>query len=107
MYLKRRIIKNHEIICVENLNTKVMLRNHKLAKSILDVSWFSFVTKLQYKADWYGRKIIKVDKGFPPSQICSKCGYKDGKKALDIREWTCSVFHTHQHRNLYASVNNC
>ncbi len=65
--LSTEIIKNHDIICIEDLNTKGMLRNHKLAKSISDVSWSSFVTKLQYKADWYGREIIKIDKWFPSS----------------------------------------
>ncbi|WP_407960209.1 IS200/IS605 family element RNA-guided endonuclease TnpB [Enterococcus faecium] len=94
--LSTEMIKNHDIICIEDLNTKGMLRNHKLAKSISDVSWSKFVTKLQYKADWYGRKIIKVDKWFPSSQICSECGHKDGKKSLEIREWTCPVCHTHQ-----------
>ena len=59
------------MICIEDLNTKGMLRNHKLAKVFPDVSWSSFVTRLQYKADWYGRKIIEVDKWFPSSQICS------------------------------------
>lgn len=103
--LSTEMIKNHDIICIEDLNTKGMLRNHKLAKSISDVSWSKFVTKLQYKADWYGRKIIKVDKWFPSSQICSECGHKDGKKALEIREWTCPVCHTHHDRDINASIN--
>ena len=103
--LSTEVIKNHDIICIEDLNTKGMLRNHKLAKSISDVSWSSFVIKLQYKADWYGRKIIKVDKWFPSSQICSECGYKDGKKLLDIREWTCSICYTHHDRDINASIN--
>jgi putative transposase len=103
--LSTEIIKNHDIICIEDLNTKGMLRNHKLAKSISDVSWSSFVTKLQYKADWYGRKIIKVDKWFPSSQICSNCGHKDGKKSLDIREWTCPICHTQHDRDINASIN--
>lgn len=103
--LSTEVIKNHDIICIEDLNTKGMLRNHKLAKSISDVSWSSFVIKLQYKADWYGRKIIKVDKWFPSSQICSECGYKDGKKPLDIREWTCSICYTHHDRDINASIN--
>lgn len=103
--LSTEIIKNHDIICIEDLNTKGMLRNHKLAKIISDVSWSSFVTKLQYKADWYGREIIKIDKWFPSSQVCSECGHKDGKKPLDIREWTCPICHTHHDRDINASIN--
>lgn len=103
--LSTEIVKNHDIICIEDLNTKGMLRNHKLAKSISDVSWSSFVTKLQYKADWYGREIIKVDKWFPSSQLCSECGHKDGKKSLEIREWTCPICHAHHDRDINASIN--
>lgn len=103
--LSTDIIKNHDMICMEDLNTKGMLRNHKLAKSISDVSWSSFVAKLQYKADWYGREIIKIDKWFPSSQICSECGHKDGKKALNIRDWTCPICHVHHDRDINASIN--
>ncbi|EOI7832982.1 IS200/IS605 family element RNA-guided endonuclease TnpB [Enterococcus hirae] len=103
--LSTEMIKNHDIICIEDLNTKGMLRNHKLAKSISDVSWSSFVTKLQYKADWYGRKIIKVDKWFPSSQICSNCGHEDCRKSLKIREWTCPICHAHHDRDINASIN--
>ena len=103
--LSTEIIKNHDIICIEDLNVKGMLRNHKLARSISDVSWSSFVAKLQYKVDWYGREIIKVDTWFPSSQICSECGHKDGKKSLDIREWTCPICHTHHDRDINASIN--
>lgn len=103
--LSTEIIKNHDIICIEDLNVKGMLRNHKLARSISDVSWSSFVAKLQYKADWDGREIIKVDQWFPSSQICSECGHKDGKKPLDIREWTCPICHTHHDRDINASIN--
>lgn len=103
--LSTEIIKNHDIICMEALNTKGMLRNHKLAKSISDVSWSSFVTKLQYKAGWYGCKIFKIDKWFPSSQICSECGHKDGKKPLGIRKWTCPACHTQHDRDINASIN--
>ena len=103
--LSTEIIENHDLICIEDLNTKGLLRNQQPAKSISDVSWSSFVTKLQYKADWYGRKIIKVDKWFPSSQICSECGHKDGKKSLDIREWTCPICHAHHDRDINASIN--
>ena len=103
--LSTEIIKNHDIICIESLNTKGMLRNHKLAKSVSDVSWSSFMNKLQYKADWYGRELIKVDQWFPSSQICSWCGHKDGKKSLDIPEWTCPLCSAHHDRDINASLN--
>ena len=82
-----------------------MLRNHKLAKSITDVSWSSFMNKLQYKADWYGRELVKVDQWFPSSQICPGCGYKEGKKSLDIREWSCLVCYAHHDQDLNVSLN--
>lgn len=103
--LSTEIIKRYDMICIEDLNIKGMLRNHKLAKSISGVSWSSFVTKLQYKANWYGREIIKVDKWFPSSQICSECGYNDGKKTLSIRDWSCSICHTHHDRDINTSIN--
>ncbi|WP_353421611.1 IS200/IS605 family element RNA-guided endonuclease TnpB [Staphylococcus delphini] len=103
--LSTEIIKNHDMICIEDLNTKGMLRNHKLAKSISDVSWSSFVTKLQYKANWYGREIVKIDKWFPSSQVCSECGHNDGKKNLKIREWSCPICHAHHDQDINASIN--
>ncbi|WP_163578767.1 IS200/IS605 family element RNA-guided endonuclease TnpB [Gracilibacillus thailandensis] len=103
--LSTDLIKNHDVICIEDLNTKGMLRNHKLAKSIADVSWSSFVSKLTYKAAWYGKTIVKISKWFPSSQLCSTCGYHDGKKSLEIREWTCPVCHTHHDRDVNASKN--
>ena len=77
----------------------------KVAKSIADVSWASFVNKLEYKAKWYGKEIIKIDRLYPSSQICSVCGHHDGKKTLDIREWTCPICHTHHDRDINASKN--
>jgi putative transposase len=103
--LSTEIIKNHDIICIENLNTKGMLRNHKLAKSISDVSWSAFVTKLEYKATWYGKTIMKVSRWFPSSQICSDCGHQGGKKSLEIRDWTCPICHEHHDRDINASKN--
>ena len=98
------IVKNHDVICIEDLNTKDMLLNHKLAKSISDVSWSSFVNKLQYKADWYGKEVIKIDRWYPSSQICSSCGINTGKKTLDIRTWTCECGVKHN-RDINASIN--
>lgn len=90
---------------MEDLNTQGMFRNHKLAKSISDVSWLSFVTNLQWKTNWYGAEIIKVDKYFLVSQICSKYGHKDGKKSLEIREWICPICYAHHDRDINASIN--
>ncbi|APC49758.1 IS200/IS605 family element RNA-guided endonuclease TnpB [Virgibacillus halodenitrificans] len=103
--LSTEIIKNHDIVCIEDLNTKGMLRNHKLAKSISDVSWSAFVSKLEYKANWYGKTIVKINRWFPSSQVCSNCGHQDGKKSLEIRDWTCSVCHKHHDRDINASKN--
>ena len=103
--LSTYIIKNHDIICMEDLNTKGLLHNHKLAKTIADVSWANFVNKLEYKAKWYVKEIIKIDRLYPSSQICSVCGHRDGKKTLDVREWTCPICHAHHDRDINASKN--
>ncbi|WP_152563066.1 RNA-guided endonuclease TnpB family protein, partial [Alkalihalobacillus alcalophilus] len=80
-------------------------RNHKLAKSISDVSWSAFVSKLEYKAKWYGKTIVKISRWYPSSQICSECGHQDGKKSLEIRDWTCPICDKHHDRDINASQN--
>lgn len=89
---------------MEDLNVKGMLRNKKLAKSISDVLWSAFVAKLE-KAKWYNRTIVKVSRWYPSSQIFSNCGHKEGKKSLEIREWTCSACHEHHDRDMNARKN--
>lgn len=103
--LSKRIICENQTVVLESLKVKNMIRNRKLSKSIVDVSWSEFVRQLEYKAYWYGREVIKIDTWFPSSQICSNCGHKDGKKALSVREWTCSVCGTHHERDINASIN--
>lgn len=103
--LSKRIICENQTVVLESLKVKNMMSNRKLSKSIADVSWSEFVRQLEYKADWYGREIIKIDTWYPSSQICSNCGHKDGKKALSIREWTCPICGTYYERDINAAIN--
>lgn|SRR5699024_7388100 len=103
--LTTEIIKNHDIVCIEDLNIKGMLCNYKLAKSISDVSWSAFVSKLEYKAKWYDKTIVKISRWFPSSQICSDCGHREGKKTLEMRNWICPVCQEQHDRDINASKN--
>jgi putative transposase len=103
--LSTTLTKNHDVICIEDLSSKNLMKNHKSAKSIGDVSWFEFVRMLEYKANWYGKKISKISRWYPSSQICSDCGFSSGKKPLSVREWTCTNCGSHHDRDINASIN--
>ena len=100
------LVRKYDIICVENLNVKGLMRNHHLAKSISDVSWGSFVAMLTYKAEWNDKKVVKVDRFFPSSQTCNVCGHINKEtKDLSVREWECPSCHTHHDRDVNAAIN--
>lgn len=100
-----KIVTNFDVICVENLNVKGMVKNHCLSKAISDASWSCFVTMLDYKCNWYGKTLVKIDRFYPSSKTCSNCGYKVDILGLDIREWTCPSCETNHDRDINASKN--
>ena len=106
--LSTELVKNNDIICIETLKVKDMIenQNHNFAREVLDVSWYEFTRQLKYKANWYGKQIIKVDTYYPSSQLCHVCGYKNADiKDLTIREWTCPSCGTHHDRDVNAAIN--
>lgn len=99
-----KLIKKYDVIVLEKLNVKGLLKNHKLARAISNASWSKLVAILSYKCKWYGKQLIQVDPSYT-SQICSECGYHSGKKTLDVREWDCPSCGTHHDRDINAARN--
>ena len=100
------LVRENQTICIEDLNVKGMIRNHKLAKSIASVSWAKFFKMLEYKASWYGNEIQRVPTMYPSSQTCSSCGYRNPRiKNLSIRIWECPKCHAVHDRDTNAGIN--
>jgi len=103
--ISTEIVKNHAIIVVEDLNVKSMMKSHKLAQAISDVSWGSFYTMLEYKSKWNDKEYVKIDRWFPSSKTCSSCGWIKQDLELKHREWTCDSCNETHDRDLNASKN--
>lgn len=98
------LVRSYDVIVIEDLKTKNLLKNHHLAKSIANNSWYLFREMLEYKCKWYGKQLVVVSPDYT-SQICSNCGYHSGKKPLDVREWTCPKCGANHDRDINAAVN--
>lgn len=103
--LSTNLIKEYDIICVEDLCFKAFMKTNK-AKSYQDVAQSEFIRQLEYKAEWYGKTISKINRFYPSTQLCSECGYKNPDiKNLDIREYDCPECGTHHDRDINAAIN--
>lgn len=100
-----RLVSQFDLIVVEDLNVKGMIKNHKLSKHIADASWGNFVTLLQYKCDWYGKELVKVNRFYPSSKTCGDCGWINQELRLSDREWTCNSCGVVHDRDINASKN--
>ena len=100
-----KLIKENDIICIENLNVKGMTKNHHLAKAIQDASFGTLVSMLKYKAAWHNRQIIEIGRFYPSSKLCHCCGHRIQYMGLEIRNWTCPVCHSEHDRDINAAIN--
>jgi putative transposase len=103
--LSTQIIRENQVVCLESPQVKNMVKNHCLAKAISDVGWSEFVRQLEYKAAWYGRTLVKIDKWYPSSKRCFDCGHVLESLSLDVRSWTCPACGVVHDRDINAAQN--
>jgi putative transposase len=103
--LSQKIVNENQVICLENLAVKNMIKNHKLAQAISDVSWSKFLDMLKYKSEWNDRQLVQIDRFYPSSKSCSECHYINDNLTLKDREWTCPSCGTKHDRDINAAKN--
>jgi putative transposase len=103
--LTTRLVRENGTLCVESLRVANMMRNRCLARSIADVSWGELLRQLQYKSEWYGRVLVKIDPWYPSSKRCSDCGHIQGEMPLNVREWICPQCGVEHDRDVNAALN--
>jgi putative transposase len=99
-----RLVRENQVIAVEDLAVRNMVRNHRLARAVSDAAWRDLRTMLEYKAAWYGRTVVAVDRWLPSSKLCSVCGTVQQAMPLNVREWTCCCGAIHD-RDVNAARN--
>ncbi|MGC9528108.1 MAG: RNA-guided endonuclease TnpB family protein [Limnospira sp.] len=104
--LTTQLPSENPTIVVENLAVSNMVKNPKLARAISDANWAKLVRQLTDKAEWYGRKLVKIDRWFPSSKRCSNCGHIVEKMLLNVQEWECPQCGTHHDWDVNASINS-
>jgi len=104
-HITNQLLNENQVIIIEDLNVKGMMKNHNLAKSIQELSLYRFKEMLKYKAEWYGNHIVEIDRFFPSSKLCSVCGHKNTELKLSNREWTCPKCGTKHNRDFNAAIN--
>ncbi|MGW9637293.1 RNA-guided endonuclease InsQ/TnpB family protein [Nocardiopsis alba] len=102
--LTTRLVRENQVVVIEDLPVRNMVKNHTLARAISDAAWRQMRTMLEYKCEWYGRELVAVDRFFPSSKLCSACGELQERMPLNVREWTCSCGVTHD-RDVNAAIN--
>ena len=103
--ISSRIVNENQVICIEDLNVKGMIKNHHLAKAIYDLGLYEFRRQLEYKCQFYGRQLVVIDRFYPSSKTCHKCGFINSKLTLNDREWICPVCGKHIDRDYNAALN--
>ncbi|MDJ0596906.1 MAG: RNA-guided endonuclease TnpB family protein [Pleurocapsa sp. MO_226.B13] len=101
--LTSQLVRENQTICTETLNVKGLMANHKLAKAIADCGWGELTRQLEYKCQWHGRELVKIDQWYPSSKTCSSCGFKMDKMPLSVREWQCPSCNDVHHRDVNAA----
>ncbi|MFJ9443593.1 RNA-guided endonuclease InsQ/TnpB family protein [Kitasatospora sp. NPDC101235] len=102
--LTTRLVRDNQVVVIEDLTVRNMLRNRRLSRAIADASWSEMRSMLEYKCEWYGRDLVVVDRWFPSSKLCSTCGTLRSRMPLNVREWTCDCGTTHD-RDVNAAKN--
>lgn len=103
--LTTRLVRENQVVVIENLHIRNMARNHRLARAISDAGWFQFREMLEYKCEWYDRELVVVDRWFPSSKTCSACGHMAAAMSLSVREWECQKCGTRHDRDINAAKN--